>query len=75
MLNGRQIYWYLCTELRRSPYIDSMEATAHFMSLLMRNDNLQGYLNAWRKSFENLATKPSDDIIEWKFYTEIAKSE
>ena len=75
MLNGRQIYWYLCTELRRSPYIDSMEATAHFMSLLMRNDNLQGYLNAWRKSFENLAIKPSDDIIEWKFYTEIAKSE
>ena len=52
-----------------------MEATEHFMKLVMRNDNLQGYLNAWTKSFENLTKKPDEDIMVWKFYTEIAKSE
>ena len=75
MLNGRQIFWHICIELRRSSFIDSMEATEHFMKLVMRNDNLQGYLNAWTKSFENLTKKPDEDIMVWKFYTEIAKSE
>ena len=74
VLKGRQLYWYIIKELKRSSFVDRQEAIDRFMKLELRNDNLMGYLNAWTKHEEQMAEPPAPEIKLLKFYTEIEKS-
>ena len=74
ILKGRQLYWYICTELTRSTFLDDMDHLDHFNNLALRNDNLQGYLNAWKKAENKMASKAEQKVRVWKLYQDIETS-
>ena len=74
-LNGQQIFWLVIDHLRNDDKADKMiKDQQDLMALEMKNDNLQGYVNAFDKLILQLDKQPEEDTKFFLFTEQIKKS-
>ncbi len=67
-LNGRQLYWLILQELKRSDMDMEIQEWRDLFKIKMRGENLRGYQNAWKKSLDRMSNPPTEDKYLMSFY-------
>ena len=74
MLNGRQYYYLILRELRRSDSAGAICSITDLIELKLRGDNLDQYQTEWDKRLLGIKNRPDDEILENLYRTQVKQS-
>ena len=75
MINVRQVAWMLYQHFKISDHDSTMLDWDAIISVELKGDNLQQFLNDWEATLLDIAKVPDDEMLESLFRKQLNKSE